>query len=606
MIRAPSCSVPGSASAVGWNWQSSRSASSAPAAWASTDAGADRAPGVRRPLPQRRAAAGGEHRRRRGDRPAVGDHARRSARRRSTARAPRPPRAPRSGRRRRPARRAAAVIARPVSLPPAWTIRRAEWPPSRPSASPPSGSRVEVDAAARAAPRPPPAPRGSGPRPPPARQRPRPAVSVSAAWRSGESSAASAAASPPWAQKLELSASGLRETSVDPAPRLGRLERDVQAGGAAADARRRRVVALGLWRARAQGAGTVADAVGLYLSPSLLASSTTPAPTPRTRAGCARSRRRSSAAGWPGSSASRRRRRPASSSSASTRPRTSTRSRRFCAARRRDDRHGHGRLEPGSYEAALHAAGGAAAGGRARCSPARPSSRSAGCARRATTPSATGRWASACSTTSPSPPPTRSTRCGAERVLILDWDVHHGNGTEEIFADSADGPLRQHPPVAALSGHRRRRRTPARARARATRSTCRCRRAPARTSSWRSSSTSSCPIARAFEPGLIAISAGYDAHRDDPLAYCLVDEAAYGDMAASDARPGRRARRPGARLPRGRLRPRRARGVGASPRSRRSTAMRSHAGAPGGRRPHRSRCASAARLSAGPTGRAGP
>ena len=22
---------------------------------------------------------------------------------------------------------------------------------------------------------------------------------------------------------------------------------------------------------------------------------------------------------------------------------------------------------------------------------------------------------------------------GAERVLILDWDVHHGNGTQEIF-----------------------------------------------------------------------------------------------------------------------------------------------------------------------------
>ena len=26
--------------------------------------------------------------------------------------------------------------------------------------------------------------------------------------------------------------------------------------------------------------------------------------------------------------------------------------------------------------------------------------------------------------------------CGAERVLVLDWDVHHGNGTEAIFAGS--------------------------------------------------------------------------------------------------------------------------------------------------------------------------
>ena len=44
-----------------------------------------------------------------------------------------------------------------------------------------------------------------------------------------------------------------------------------------------------------------------------------------------------------------------------------------------------------------------------------------------------GRWGSACSTTSPS---RRGTRCnaeGIERVLIFDWDVHHGNGTNDIF-----------------------------------------------------------------------------------------------------------------------------------------------------------------------------
>ena len=28
--------------------------------------------------------------------------------------------------------------------------------------------------------------------------------------------------------------------------------------------------------------------------------------------------------------------------------------------------------------------------------------------------------------------------CGAKRVLVLDWDVHHGNGTEAIFAGSAE------------------------------------------------------------------------------------------------------------------------------------------------------------------------
>ena len=63
---------------------------------------------------------------------------------------------------------------------------------------------------------------------------------------------------------------------------------------------------------------------------------------------------------------------------------------------------------------------------------------------------------------------------GVERVLILDWDVHHGNGTNDIFhADPTvlfcsihEWPL--------YPGDRRRRRTPGRATARASRSTCRC------------------------------------------------------------------------------------------------------------------------------------
>ncbi|MGH2955082.1 MAG: histone deacetylase family protein, partial [Solirubrobacterales bacterium] len=120
----------------------------------------------------------------------------------------------------------------------------------------------------------------------------------------------------------------------------------------------------------------------------------------------------------------------------------------------------------------------------------------------------------------------------AERVLVLDWDVHHGNGTEEIFAASdtvlyasihqwpcypGTGPAEYAgegegegytinlpvPPGAgseeflALVQH------------------------------------VVVPVARAYAPGLIAISAGYDAHRDDPLASCAVETEAYADMAAS-------------------------------------------------------------------------
>ena len=41
------------------------------------------------------------------------------------------------------------------------------------------------------------------------------------------------------------------------------------------------------------------------------------------------------------------------------------------------------------------------------------------------------------------------------------------------------------------------------------------------------------PLARRFAPDLLAISAGYDAHRADPLASCRLDEATYADMTAA-------------------------------------------------------------------------
>ena len=60
------------------------------------------------------------------------------------------------------------------------------------------------------------------------------------------------------------------------------------------------------------------------------------------------------------------------------------------------------------------------------------------------------------------------------------------------------------------------------------------------------------PIARAYEPGLIAISAGYDAHRDDPLASCAVETEALADMSATiRALAAELGARP--RVPRGRV-----------------------------------------------------
>jgi acetoin utilization deacetylase AcuC-like enzyme len=121
---------------------------------------------------------------------------------------------------------------------------------------------------------------------------------------------------------------------------------------------------------------------------------------------------------------------------------------------------------------------------------------------------------------------------GAERVLVLDWDVHHGNGTEAIFAASDtvlytsvhQWPL--YPGTGAGEyvgtgvGEGFTVNLPV----------------PPGSGSQEFLSLVQhvvVPIARAFRPGLVAISAGYDAHRDDPLAECAVDTPGFADMAAT-------------------------------------------------------------------------
>ena len=109
---------------------------------------------------------------------------------------------------------------------------------------------------------------------------------------------------------------------------------------------------------------------------------------------------------------------------------------------------------------------------------------------------------------------------GVKRVAILDFDVHHGNGTEEIFSDEPNVMLCstfQHPyypyqgadtvsdhiintPIAANAGGEEFR--------------------AAVTRDW-------IPNVKRFRPELILISAGFDAHKDDPLAYLKLTEDDY-------------------------------------------------------------------------------
>ena len=119
---------------------------------------------------------------------------------------------------------------------------------------------------------------------------------------------------------------------------------------------------------------------------------------------------------------------------------------------------------------------------------------------------------------------------GASRVFILDWDVHHGNGTNEVFHSSPEvlfasihqsplypgtGPLNDvgsgagegysmNLPVPPGSGE----------------------------DVWLSLVEHVVmPAARAFDPDLVLISAGFDAHRADPLANCELEAGSFAQMA---------------------------------------------------------------------------
>jgi len=186
----------------------------------------------------------------------------------------------------------------------------------------------------------------------------------------------------------------------------------------------------------------------------------------------------------------------------------------------------------GSYRAALHAAGGAAAlvdelmggdGARFGASLHRPPGHHA----------LPARAMGFCLLNNAAVAARRALdRWDAERVLILDWDVHHGNGTNDIFhrdpgvlyvsihesplypgtgpaGDAGSGPGEGYTvnlPVPAGSGD----------------------------AAW-CSLVEHVVVALGLEygPGLILVSAGFDAHERDPLASCLVTRAGYAHMAAS-------------------------------------------------------------------------
>ncbi len=119
---------------------------------------------------------------------------------------------------------------------------------------------------------------------------------------------------------------------------------------------------------------------------------------------------------------------------------------------------------------------------------------------------------------------------GLERVFILDWDVHHGNGTNDVFHGSREvlfasihqmplypGTGRLHDvgegagegyslnlPVPPGSGE----------------------------DVWLAMVEHvALPAARTYRPQLVLVSAGFDAHRDDPLATCELTAESFAALA---------------------------------------------------------------------------
>lgn len=103
---------------------------------------------------------------------------------------------------------------------------------------------------------------------------------------------------------------------------------------------------------------------------------------------------------------------------------------------------------------------------------------------------------------------------GMDRVCVLDFDVHHGNGTQHSF-EAVEGMFygssHQFP---AYPG------TGARAEKGAFNNVCNVPLAPGAGSAEfrRSYKEVMIPAIRAFQPELLIISAGFDAHKNDPLA----------------------------------------------------------------------------------------
>jgi acetoin utilization deacetylase AcuC-like enzyme len=119
-----------------------------------------------------------------------------------------------------------------------------------------------------------------------------------------------------------------------------------------------------------------------------------------------------------------------------------------------------------------------------------------------------------------------------ERVAILDWDVHHGNGTQGIFYDDPSVfffSMHQYPwyPGTGARGEA------GRARGRGYTLNVPVRAATPRNQQRRMFETALEEIGAKFRPDLIIISAGFDSHESDPLGQLRLEDEDFVSMTGS-------------------------------------------------------------------------
>ena len=101
---------------------------------------------------------------------------------------------------------------------------------------------------------------------------------------------------------------------------------------------------------------------------------------------------------------------------------------------------------------------------------------------------------------------------GLSRVLLVDFDVHHGNGTQDCFYGSSGSAVFFHAPIARLSlygGCWQRR---VKGQESGTLSTCPCQPDVGEAGFLQAFDQVLRPIAHRFQPEMVLVSAGYDAH----------------------------------------------------------------------------------------------